>query len=41
MEQVKKLNVIEIDRDLIALLISFDKDNLVIHEGAVLGSGLR
>jgi 16S rRNA (adenine1518-N6/adenine1519-N6)-dimethyltransferase len=36
LEQVKKLNVIEIDRDLIALLISFDKDNLVIHEGDAL-----
>ncbi|CAB9543263.1 SSU rRNA (adenine(1518)-N(6)/adenine(1519)-N(6))-dimethyltransferase (EC [Bathymodiolus brooksi thiotrophic gill symbiont] len=36
LEQVKKLNVIEIDRDLIALLIGFDKDNLVIHEGDAL-----
>ncbi len=36
LEQVKKLNVIEIDRDLIALLIGFDKGNLVIHEGDAL-----
>lgn len=36
LEAVKELNVIEIDRDLIALLESFGKDNLIIHEGDAL-----
>ncbi len=36
LECVKQLNVIEIDRDLIQILKSFDKDNLVINEGDAL-----
>lgn len=36
LEYVKKLNVIEIDKDLITLLNSFDKHNLVIHQGDAL-----
>ncbi|WXT99392.1 MAG: Ribosomal RNA small subunit methyltransferase A [Catillopecten margaritatus gill symbiont] len=36
LEAVKALNVIEIDRDLITLLESFGKDNLIIHEGDAL-----
>lgn len=36
LEYVKELNVIEIDRDLIALLNSFSKNNLLIHEGNAL-----
>lgn len=36
LECVKQLNVIEIDRDLIALLNSFGKDNLIIHQGDAL-----
>lgn len=36
LEAVKELNVIEIDRDLITLLESFGKDNLIIHEGDAL-----
>ena len=36
LDQVNKLHVIEIDRDLIALLKSFNTDKLVIHEGDAL-----
>lgn len=36
LECVKELNVIEIDRDLIALLKGFNKGNLIIHEGDAL-----
>ncbi|SFV85238.1 SSU rRNA (adenine(1518)-N(6)/adenine(1519)-N(6))-dimethyltransferase [hydrothermal vent metagenome] len=41
LEHVKKLHVIEIDRDLIALLNDFGKDNLVIHEGDALKFNLN
>lgn len=34
--KVNQLNVIEIDRDLIALLQSFNKSNLLIHQGDAL-----
>ena len=33
LEKLNQLHVIEIDRDLIGLLESFDKDNLIIHQG--------
>lgn len=36
LEHVKQLNVIEIDRDLIAKLKNLNKDNLVIHQGDAL-----
>jgi len=36
LEKLDQLHVIEIDRDLITLLQSFDKDNLIIHEGDAL-----
>ncbi len=36
LECVNKLNVIEIDRDLISILESFKKDNLIINQGDVL-----
>lgn len=36
LEYVKQLNVIEIDRDLIAKLKKLNKDNLVIHQGDAL-----
>ncbi len=36
LECVKQLNVIEIDRDLIQILKSFNKDNLIINEGDAL-----
>ena len=36
LEQVDQLNVIEIDRDLITLLKSFNSEKLVIHEGDAL-----
>lgn len=33
LEKLDQLHVIEIDRDLISLLESFDKSNLIIHQG--------
>lgn len=33
LEKLDQLHVIEIDRDLIVLLESFDKNNLIIHQG--------
>ncbi|HIL41893.1 MAG TPA: 16S rRNA (adenine(1518)-N(6)/adenine(1519)-N(6))-dimethyltransferase RsmA, partial [Gammaproteobacteria bacterium] len=36
LEHLDKLHVIEIDRDLIKLLNSFRKDNLVVHQGDIL-----
>ncbi len=36
LECVNKLNVIEIDRDLISILESFKKDNLIINQGDAL-----
>jgi len=36
LEHLDKLHVIEIDRDLIKLLNSFGKDNLVVHQGDIL-----
>lgn len=36
LEHVKQLDVIEIDRDLVAKLKNLNKDNLVIHQGNVL-----
>jgi len=36
LEKVDKLNVIEIDRDLISILESFNKSNLTIHQGDAL-----
>lgn len=36
LEKVKQLNVIEIDRDLIAILKAFKKNNLIIYEGDAL-----
>ncbi|HIG88998.1 16S rRNA (adenine(1518)-N(6)/adenine(1519)-N(6))-dimethyltransferase RsmA [Candidatus Thioglobus sp.] len=36
LEKLDQLHVIEIDTDLIALLQSFDKDNLIIHQGDAL-----
>ncbi|SMN16888.1 SSU rRNA (adenine(1518)-N(6)/adenine(1519)-N(6))-dimethyltransferase [uncultured Candidatus Thioglobus sp.] len=40
LERVDKLNVIEIDRDLIEILESYSKPNLVIHEGDALNFDL-
>ncbi len=40
LERIDQLNVIEIDRDLIDILNSYNKSNLVIHEGDALNFDL-
>nr|MCH9750420.1 16S rRNA (adenine(1518)-N(6)/adenine(1519)-N(6))-dimethyltransferase [Pseudomonadota bacterium] len=40
LDRVEQLNVIEIDRDLIEILQSYNKPNLVIHQGDALNFDL-
>ena len=41
LEKVEQLNVIEIDRDLIEILTSYNRSNLVIHQGDALNFDLN